>query len=311
MADTPQTVRRSSFAFLSGTLISRVSGLGRDVSMAVAFGSHPAIAAFMVAFRFANLMRRLFGEGTLPAGFIPHFEEMRAVSPERGATFFRDLFFSLFTTLTLLVVALEVLLWGLGAWVQWNPDNLEILRLTQWMLPGVIFICLFGLSSGLLQCERRFFLTGFAPVAFNLVWIVAAFFLRKKAPEGAAYSLSVAVVIAFFLQWALLAPQLVTHLRRFLSWKACFAARLFSSELRPLIRPFFLGALGVGAMQLNSALDAVFARAASLEGPAYLWYAIRIEQLPLALFGIALSTALLTPLARAAKAGLRERYFEL
>lgn len=59
--DTPQTVSRSSFAFLSGTFLSRLTGLGRDTALAVAFGSNPAIAAFMVAFRFANLIRRLFG----------------------------------------------------------------------------------------------------------------------------------------------------------------------------------------------------------------------------------------------------------
>ena len=64
-------------------------------------------------------------------------------------------------------------------------------------------------------------------------------------------------------------------------------------------------------MQINSALDAVFARYASLEGPAYLWYAIRIEQLPLALFGIAFSTALLPSLSRALKAGNTPQYLSL
>jgi putative peptidoglycan lipid II flippase len=69
--------------------------------------------------------------------------------------------------------------------------------------------------------------------------------------------------------------------------------------------------IGISAVQVNSTLDALFARAASLEGPAYLWYAIRIEQIPLALFGIALSSALLPPLARALKEGSYDHYLNL
>jgi putative peptidoglycan lipid II flippase len=61
----------------------------------------------------------------------------------------------------------------------------------------------------------------------------------------------------------------------------------------------FLTVIGVGAVQINNAVDGVFARFASLEGPAYLWYAIRLQQLPLALFGVALSSVLLPPLSRA------------
>ena len=87
-------------------------------------------------------------------------------------------------------------------------------------------------------------------------------------------------------------------LKGFLSWRQILVLTLFSPELKKMIAPLLLGAVGVGAVQINSALDAVFARSASLEGPAYLWYAIRIEQLPLALFGIALSSALF-PLLRA------------
>src|ERR1700691_2764023 len=95
MVDSSRTVARSSTSFLTGTLLSRLSGLGRDMAMAFAFGSQPAIAAFLVAFRFANAIRRLFGEGNLPGGFVPHFESLRGQSAEKGAHFFRDLCFSL------------------------------------------------------------------------------------------------------------------------------------------------------------------------------------------------------------------------
>lgn len=310
-SDSPQTVSRSSLAFLSGTFLSRLTGLGRDTVMAVAFGTHPAIAAFIVAFRFANLIRRLFGEGSLSSGFIPHFEQIRSISSEKGAKFIRDLLFSLGLFLILLIGGIEVVLWGIWKWGSFHPDNAQILYLTMLMLPGVLFICLFGLSSGLLQCERRFFLTGFAPVAFNGVWIVATLMLKRRDPSSAVLLLSLAIIIAFFMQWAMLVPQIAALLRRSLSWKECVKPQLFSSQLRLLVKPFLLSLIGVGAVQINSALDGLFARYASLEGPAYLWYAIRIEQLPLALFGIALSAALLPSLSRALQEGVHDRYLRL
>ncbi len=241
--------------------------------MAIAFGSNPALAAFMVAFRFANLIRRLFGEGPLSSGFIPHYEQLRAGSLEKGAQFFRDLFFSLSVFLIVLIAGIEIALGVILKWGNLQPDNAQILYLTMLMMPGILFICLFGLCSGLLQCERRFFLTGFAPVAFNIVWIAAMVLLKDLEPAQAMVPLSVAIIIAFFMQWAMLAPKTFKSLKTSLSWKECLKPQLFSLELRQIIKPFLLGVVGVSAIQINSTLDAVFARFASLEGPAYLWYA--------------------------------------
>jgi putative peptidoglycan lipid II flippase len=297
--DHPKTVSRSAVHFLSGTSISRVFGMLREMTMAYSFGAHPAIAAFMVSFRFANLLRRLLGEGSIASTFIPHFEAIRTDSSKKGAEFFRDLFASLTLFLILIILCIEV---GLWCWLKWgglNPENNHILFLTMLMLPGILFICQFGLGNALLQCERKYFLSGFAPVAFNVVWIVAAWQLKGVVGEKAAALLSIAVVIAFLMQWVMSVPYSFRFLRQSLSVKECFQAALFAPKIRALLVPFSLGIIGIGAEQINSALDAVFARFASLEGPAYLWYAIRLQQLPIALFGIALSSALLPPLSRA------------
>jgi putative peptidoglycan lipid II flippase len=309
--DTPRAVSRSALSFFSGTFLSRLTGMFRDMSMAFCFGSNPAIAAFMVAYRFANLFRRLIGEGPLPSGFIPHFESLRQTSPEQGARFFRDLFFSLFLFLGVVLFFVEG---GLFAWYlfgQMTDSTKEILYLTLLMLPGVLFICLYGVSSALLQCEKSFFLPGFAPVAFNIVWVGAVFAFRDQLPPIAMIGLSFAVIAGFFLQWFLLVPKMSAYLKQFLSWKEIFQFQFFSADVRKIVKPFLLGIIGIGATQVNSALDAIFARYASLEGPAYLWYAIRIEQLPLALFGIALSSALLPPLSRALCDNNWDKYREL
>jgi putative peptidoglycan lipid II flippase len=309
--DSVRAVSRSSFSYLAGTLLSRFSGLFRDIAMAFAFGSSPALAAFMVAFRLANLMRRLFGEGNLAAGFVPHFEEIRAVSPQQGARFFRDLFVSLALILCLVLGLVDLALFAFWKTALLNPDSAHILHLTLLMLPGILFICLFGLTSALLQCQKHYFLTGLAPLGFNLVWIVAALSLKKIPMMEASITLSLSIVLAFGLQLLMTVPHTLAFLKKQLTWRECFAVRLFSPELRRIVRPLLLGALGVGAVQINSALDALFARFAALEGPAYLWYAIRIEQLPLALFGIALSSALLPPLSRALEKGEQEHFCSL
>ena len=120
--DNPKAISRSAMHFFSGTLLSRMSGMFRDMAMAFCFGASPAIAAFMVAFRFANLIRRLFGEGSLSSGFIPHFESIRVTDPEGGTRFFRDFTASL---TILILICIAVLESGLFVWLKWgglSPD---------------------------------------------------------------------------------------------------------------------------------------------------------------------------------------------
>jgi putative peptidoglycan lipid II flippase len=126
----------------------------------------------------------------------------------------------------------------------------------------------------------------------------------------AVVGLSFAMMVAFFFHWFILLPRVVKIIKETLSTKDMVGFALFSSEVKKILKPFFLGVLGVGAIQINGALDAIFARYASLEGPAYLWYAIRIEQVPVGLFGVALSAALLPLLSRTAALDDMAKYKE-
>ena len=309
--DLTKSVFRGAASFFSGTFLSRITGLGRDMAMAFCFGSHPMIASFMVAFRLANFFRRMVGEGPLPSGFIPYFEVIRKDSPKEGACFFRDVLSS-FSLVCLGVLLLgEGVLWLLSSSGLVGDVWKEILRLTLFMMPAVLFLCLYGITSALLQCERKFFLSSFSPVLFNTTWIIGVVLLRNKDPSEAVWGLSLAVVIGFFLQWAVLLPSLGKYLKTFLSTQEIVRFQFFPKKVQEVVKPFFLGLAGIAAVQINSAFDAIFARIASAEGPAYLWYAIRIEQLPLALFGVALSSALLPPLSKALSEGREEAFFHL
>jgi putative peptidoglycan lipid II flippase len=199
-------------------------------------------------------------------------------------------------------MALVLFLEGaIQAWLNFFSPQLQtqdIGRLTMIMTPGLIFICLFGLFSAILQCEGRFFLVGFSPVTFNLVWIGAAFCCKDYLPDRAATLLALSIVLALAVQWLVMLPAVFRSFVPLLSWKEWLRPAFFSKEIRALIAPFLFSLLGVSAVQINSAIDSLFAYTAEAQGPAYLWFAIRIQQFPLALFAIAFSSPLLPLLSQ-------------
>jgi putative peptidoglycan lipid II flippase len=276
--------------FFAGTALSRMSGLFRDIAMAISFGGSVEIASFFVAFRFANLFRRILGEGNLQSGFTPQYLSLK----EDGPKFYRDTTFSMAVILFLTIACLEALFAVLLLFA--DSEWQEILQLTMWMVPGLFFICLYSLNSSFLQCRNRYFLPAAAPILFNFAWVFAALY----SPSVSV--LAIAVTVAFAGQW------FVTIFEGFkaLPLREWIKPKLFSEEFKALLKPLSLGFIGIGAVQLNSALDPIFARVIDPRGPAFLWYAIRIEQLPFALFGIALSNALLPALSRVEDRTLRD-----
>ena len=128
--DTQSSVGRSAKHFLTGTFVSRITGMIRDLSLAFCFGTSPAVAAFMIAFRLANLFRRLFGEGALLNGFIPFFEGIRKDDPQKGALFFRDLFWTLCAVLIGLIFTLEVVFLGLLSGCNFSYETKQIIYMT-------------------------------------------------------------------------------------------------------------------------------------------------------------------------------------
>jgi putative peptidoglycan lipid II flippase len=307
MSDNSRSVLRSAKHFFLGTLLSRFSGFFRDVAMAFCFGSAPEVASFMVAYRLANLCRKLFGEGNAQAGFTPHFEKARGVGEKEAFFFYRDAAWSMSVLLLSVVALIEAGLWLLRPHL--TGDWQEIATLSMWMTPGLLFICLFGLHNALLQCQKKAFWPAAAPVAFNMAWIGAAL-LAAELPE-AMRPLSLGITLAYGMQWFLTAFQVRKEMKSHVGLTEWFRPRLFSPEWRSMFRAMMLGIVGVGAVQINSALDALFSKMADPSGPAYLWYAIRLEQLPLALFGIALAGALLPPLARALRQETLDEYKKL
>lgn len=284
--------------FFSGTLLSRLSGMLRDLTMAFAFGDQPAVAAFMVAFRLSNLFRRLIGEGPFQSAFIPHFEGIRTLDSQKAIVFFQKLTSFIIFLLLLVIAISEIGLWGAKSFLNLSDGCSEIITLISWMLPGLLFICLYGLNISLLHCHDTFFIPSFAPFICNAIWILGALGLRNQEGASAMITLSKLIVIGFFGQWLITLPLTLKytsfHLKEWLTLK-------IPTEVKSLAKAFSLGAIGVGAIQINAFVDALFARYADLKGPIYLWYSIRLEQLALAIFGIACVSTIVPRLSRAIK----------
>lgn len=286
-----KNILNSAAHFLSGTMLSRLSGVLRDIVMAASFGSHPSLAALMMAFRFSYLLRRLFGDGAMHSAFVPQYESSHAISPARSASFFQSLWLVLTLFLSLIVVLAELLFFALRPYL--CVDSREVLELTMLLFPSIIFICSYALNSSLLQCQKRYFLPAFAPCVFNLVWVFAAYSLKDQPTKEAMPLMALYLLLAAMLQCFITLVPVLRYLKS-------FTRSFVFHDVKKILRPLFWAILGMGATQINSAVDSLFARYADLRGPAYLWYAIRIQQFPLAIVGLALSQALLPPLSREA-----------
>ena len=313
VADSVSSIKRSALRFFSGTALSRVTGMVRDMVLAFAFGTHEALAALFVAIRLSSTCRRLFGEGALQSAFIPFFEELRKESSERAFHFFRDLTYLMGLFLTgfviLSIAALQVSFY----FIDWSPGNREIIHLMILLMPSLFFICLFGLNISLLQCQKKYFTAGIAPAYFNLIIAFGAFFMhitrsQNANPQDAMPYVALLMVLGYIVQWLVSFLPALKILRQIIQDGIFRCIQVVSQDIKGFGKPIALGMLGAGASQINNAIDSIFARAADPEGPAQLWYSMRIQQLPLALFGIALSGALLPPLSRAIQAGRKEEY---
>ena len=305
-----RSMLRQATRFGSGTFISRVAGLFRDILMAAVLGSGEHVAAFFMAFRFSNVLRRILGEGAMQSALIPVFEEYRIESEERAARFFRATWIMVSAILLVILLLTE----GILGWVNytWPQHSFsEAFTLTMVMAPGLLFVCWYGIQAALCTCYGHFFTPAVAPAAFNVIWILALIAMQGWAPAEIVTVLSATIVGAYALQWIAVTPVTVGALRQALGrdwWRERFESL---APLKRLIAPLTLGLVGVSAAQLNSMMDAVFARVADPSGPAYLWYAIRLEQVPIGVIGVALSNAALPSLARCLHRGALGEFAEL
>ena len=282
--------------FLSGTLISKCFGVVRDIAFAYAFGASGAIASFMVAFRLAHFFRRFIGESGLSVAFIPYFQRQKNISEEKAAFFFRDMLVYVFVTLSIGVVILSGIFQVSSSYLV--GDWSHIARLTSILSLSLLFIGLYAMNQAYLQTYGSYFTASMAPVCFNIFCIIGALLAHKQSYMTPFFFLAMMALLGFVAQWFFTVPAMLKRLLPQLKGGLFKDFGQSRSLAKKVMTSGALGLLGIAAVQMNSVVDGLFAKLIDPSGPAYLWYAIRIYQLPLSLFAVSIASALLPTLSK-------------
>lgn len=279
------------------TLLSRVSGLVRDMVYSRAFGAGSLMDAFLVAFKIPNFLRRLTGEGAFSQAFVPVITEYRARREQAEVQHLVAGIAGTFGTLLLVVTAIGVvaapvlvLLFAPGFRADGDRYDLavDMLRFT---FPYLFFISLVALASGVLNSYGRFGLPAFTPVLLNLVMIVfAAFVAPHSGSPGLA--LAIGVFVAGLVQLAVQLPAL-----RAIGMLALPRWDRVHEGVRRVGRLMLPGIFGSSVAQVSLLLDTLIASFLTTGSIAWLYYADRLVEFPLGVFSIALATVILPGLS--------------
>ena len=284
------------------TLASRLLGFARDILIAALLGAGPVADAFLVALKLPNLFRRLFGEGAFNAAFVPAITRLDQPAGRRLAG---ELAVIIGVVLGCIVLAGEIampwLMRGFAPGFLATPARFALaIMLTRITFPYLLLICLAALLSGVLNSAHRFAVAAATPVLFNIICIAALLGLRHLLPT-AGHALAVGVAVAGVAQLAWLTAACArANLLPIATWKLSPAGRLVLRRMVP-------GLLGAGVTQLNLTVGVIIASLLPPGTIAVLYYADRVNQLPLGMIGAALGTTLLPALSSDLAQGERRR----
>lgn len=293
-----------AFATVSGmTLISRVTGFVRDILIAGVLGAGLAADAFLIAFQFPNLFRRLFAEGAFSAGFVPIFSEiLEKEGREKARRFAEEAFAVLAVTLLgfvlLMMVFMPFALFAIAPGFDRVPGQMErATELARIAFPYLFFISLVSLQSGVLNALDRFAAAAATPILLNLTLISAVLFAisaRADAADALAWGVSIAGVIQFaWLAWRVRAAGMPLGI----VWPT------LSPRVRQLLRRILPVVFGASLYQLNLLIDKIIATLVAVGAVSWLYFADRVNQLPLGVIGVGIGVALLPMLSRSIQAG--------
>lgn len=286
------------------TGLSRVTGFARDILIAQLLGAGMVADAFFVAFKFPNLFRRLFGEGAFNAAFVPLFSrELEGKGGKKQALdFARQAFAGLALVLALFVGLFELIM-PLAMYVfapgfAENPEKFALaVLLTRITFPYLLLISLVSLLSGILNAFHKFAAAAATPILLNLS-LIAVLLALSPVTATPGHALAIGTVLAGALQllW-------VGRACKKLGFTFDLLLPRFTPEVKLLLKRILPGTVGAGIYQVNLLVDTMLASLVAEGAVSYLYYADRVNQLPLGIVGAAIGTALLPILSRHLVAG--------
>jgi len=289
---------RGLLSFSSMTMVSRVLGLVRDISMSHVFGATVATDAFVVAFRIPNFMRRLFAEGSFSTAFVPVFTEVKETGSHEDLKRLMATVAGTLGGVLLLVTALGLIFapqlataFIPGALDQ--PHKMDLTtELVRWMFPFLLFVSLTALAGGALNSFHRFAMPALAPVILNICMIVAALWIAPHL-HTPIMALGWAVLLAGVLQLLFLLPAL--RKLDLLVWPRWGWRH---PQVRKIMRLMVPTLFGSSVAQINLLLDTIVVSLLVTGSQTWLWQSTRFLELPLGVFGVALGTVILPALSR-------------
>lgn len=293
---------KSTIVIAFFTLLSRISGLVRDLLMANYMGASFLSDAFFVAFKIPNFFRRLFAEGAFNAAFIPTFASLLTSEGKKAAVDFAGEVLSvlLITLLALNALFIIFMPWILPVFAPGftsDPEKYAItVTLSRLCFPYILFISLVSLLAGMLNSMGKFAAPAAAPILLNLCMILALLGLKSMTPTPAH-----AVAIGVFLAGLAQLLWLILACRREHALPGLVAPRL-TAKVKTMLLLMAPAALGSSVQQLNLLVDTIIASTIP-DAVSYLYYADRLTELPIGMIGVAVATALLPMMSRQIKAG--------
>lgn len=296
---------KSAATVSSFTLLSRITGLLRDILIASSFGAGPLTDAFWVAFRIPNLLRRLFAEGAFSQAFVPILGQARNTQSAEAVRVLLDRV-ALVLTFALMAVTLAGIVaapWVVSAMASGmrtaarEPEFIAAVWMTRMMFPYIICMSLVAFASGILNTWSRFAIPAFTPVLLNISMIAASLLLTSLFSEP-IYALALGVMIGgvaqLAVQWTALArlgllPRYSMRLRE--AWQ--------DSTVQYILRQMLPAILGVSVAQISLLINTNIATWLQPGSVTWLSFADRLMEFPTALLGVALGTVLLPSLSAA------------
>lgn len=305
-----------TLATVSGmTMLSRITGLLRELLIARAFGASAYTDAFFVAFRIPNLLRRLFAEGAFSQAFVPILAEYKNQKGEAATKDLADhvatvLVWALVLTCLLGIAGAPIIVYFIATGLKSDPEAFaSSVVMTRIMFPYIGFMAFVALAGGILNTWRQFRVPAFTPVLLNLSFIAASLLVAPHM-EQPVYALALAVVVGGVLQVAIQVPALrkIGMLPRVgINVKAA----LSDAGVRRVLKQMVPAILAVSVAQISVIINTNIASRLENGSVSWLSYADRLMEFPTALLGVALGTILLPSLAKAHSEGNHTEYASL
>jgi putative peptidoglycan lipid II flippase len=290
------------------TMVSRVAGMAREMIFSRVLGANDVTDAWFQAFIIPNVFRRLFAEGAFAAAFVPMFSKRLHRPEEEGGgieaarSFSADVLSVFLPVLIALVALLEIAMPGI-IWVladkPVDPDRFDMaVDFARIMFPYILLVSLVTLFTGMLNSVSRFAPGASFPIILNVLLIAALLTGERFIAAGATVE-----QVAYGLAWAVTGAGVV-QLGWLYYWVKVegFEVKMRLPRLTPEVKRLGIialpAAIGGGAYQINTLVQLYFLNQLESGSVSYMNYADRLNQLPLGIIGIALSTAILPTLSK-------------